>query len=631
MKDYKTINKRPEIDKYPIKDMNLPILGKILYVTSSENNNMFILTDQDNFYVIEKGKFDNIKEYKLKSDLLEANKKKKKEENKDNSKSNDLDSQIWCDKLGTHVIIKYIRTPFYYNPFMAKKIGELNLIMLGYIYVEPYAVAFNDDFYETDNTGKILFSDSDSIIYELQLEILKYETEEIIQPVFGKLFDFKKEIVQNYEDDDDIDFDFFNMEENDRILDMKLIISGNNLTGDNHSGTEGKNITILAITKNVLFQFYGKNSFKDVFANYSLENGKILKAYKKFISADKTEENYSRIQLINENRQEIEKKTEILFGFMTQCGYITGQLKDGNNQEPQKKFKVIKYYKPPKDNEEEISQNGPVPKAVCQSINHIFFLYEDYLIIQNKLTDRIIHSKYLSKPFKGMYYNQILNGIILYNEKGISKISLEHEFTYLFEDYIEIGNYKSALTLSKDNKMIRPKLHKIYGDYLFEKKIFMEAAEEYAYSDEIFEHVCIKFLSTNNNLALLKYLSLVYYLRIKKHIEDNKDNDDSYFIEKYLINTFIFELLIGINENKNNRDIISAMRDKRKDRIYFDTNLLYYILHIYGKDKVFLELALIKEDYDEIILHLINQKKINESLDYFKLYLSFGTEKVFKI
>ena len=56
------------------------------------------------------------------------------------------------------------------------------------------------------------------------------------------------------------------------------------------------------------------------------------------------------------------------------------------------------------------------------------------LVIQNKLTDRIIHSKYLSKPFKGMYYNQILNGIILYNEKGISKISLKHEFAYLFED-----------------------------------------------------------------------------------------------------------------------------------------------------------------------------------------------------
>jgi len=79
------------------------------------------------------------------------------------------------------------------------------------------------------------------------------------------------------------------------------------------------------------------------------------------------------------------------------------------------------------------------------------------------------------------------------------------------------------LILSKDNKYVRPKLHKIYADYLFEKKQFWEAAEEYAYSDEIFEHVCMKFLSANNNLSLMKYLCLVYYLRIGKSIEENKE------------------------------------------------------------------------------------------------------------
>ena len=199
------------------------------------------------------------------------------------------------------------------------------------------------------------------------------------------------------------------------------------------------------------------------------------------------------------------------------CGFITGQLNDCKKQKPQKKFKVIKYYKSLEDIEEEEEQqknyigHGPIPKAVCQSINHIFFLYDDYLVIQNKLTDRIIHSQKLLKPFKDMYYNQLLNGIKLYNENGISKISLKHEFEYLFEDYIEIGKYKPALTLSKDNKMIRPKIHKIYGDYLFEQKRFMKAAQEYAYSDEIFEHVCLKFLSTNNNLALLKNLLIGIY------------------------------------------------------------------------------------------------------------------------
>lgn len=55
-------------------------------------------------------------------------------------------------------------------------------------------------------------------------------------------------------------------------------------------------------------------------------------------------------------------------------------------------------------------------------------------------------------PYLDMYYHHISNGIIIYNENGIYKIPLENEFKYLFEDYIEIGNYESALELTKDEK-----------------------------------------------------------------------------------------------------------------------------------------------------------------------------------
>ena len=42
-----------------------------------------------------------------------------------------------------------------------------------------------------------------------------------------------------------------------------------------------------------------------------------------------------------------------------------------------------------------------------------------------------------------------------------------------------------------------------------------------------------------------------------------------------------------------------------------------------GKKK-FLELATLKEDYEDIILHLINQKRVKESIGYFNLYLPFA-------
>ena len=128
---------------------------------------------------------------------------------------------------------------------MALKIEELNIMYLGTIYLEPCAVAFNDDFYDPEDTGVIIFSDNNSIIYELQLKLT--EKKEMYQYSFGKIFDFKKEIVKR--NDNEIEFDFYNMEKNDRILVMKIIVSGDNLTGKRDSGTEGKNIAILAIIK----------------------------------------------------------------------------------------------------------------------------------------------------------------------------------------------------------------------------------------------------------------------------------------------------------------------------------------------------------------------------------------------
>ena len=608
MAECKTINKVEEAKKYQILSMNIALKGKIMYVTSSEKNNMFILTDSDeyNFYVIKKGKNKEnvIESYFLKSEIPDGAV----------FQTNNQESQIWCNKLGTHVIIKYKNAVFYYNPYMKKKTAEMMLFTLNK-YLQPYSVAFNDDVYEPEKTGKILFSDYNSSIYELEIEL--NEQKEMIH-FFGEIFKFKAEIVKKYDEtDEDPTFDFFEMEKDDRILDMKLILSKDTTTmGDASIGNEGKNIFILAITKNILFQFYGKDSYKKVFENYKLENGNILKAYKRFISKTKNEFKYSRIQLINETSSE---KSEIIFGFMSKCGYMMGKL-NTINPVPQKSFKVIEFYKPNREQKEELIRAPP--KMVCQSINHIFFLHHDYLVIQNKLTNRIIHDEYLPYPYLDMYYHHISNGIIIYNENGIYKIPLENEFKYLFEDYIEIGNYESALELTKDEKKIRPKLHKLYAEQLFEQKQYLKAADEYAFSDEIFEHVCMKFLGINNCQALLEYLALVLKFRCQNKLNAVKDKtesekDNSFFIDKYLITTWIFELIVGKNENDKAQKLIQYLRTYCRDnkyKNYINIFLIYYILNIYGKNKEYLEFANLRGDYKSSILSLIDHRKIKECL-----------------
>ena len=164
MKENNTLNKIPEINTYPLEKMRYQISGKILYITSCVKNITFILTDEDSFYVIDNSKEKNIKKYLLRSTLEQKNKIK--------FQTKEIESQIWCHKLGSHAIIKYKNEIFYYNPNLLKeKVQELNFFYEDK-YLQPYAIAFDDDYFEPNDTGEILFSDYNSDIYKLQITII---------------------------------------------------------------------------------------------------------------------------------------------------------------------------------------------------------------------------------------------------------------------------------------------------------------------------------------------------------------------------------------------------------------------------------------------------------------------------
>ena len=621
MKDYNTLNKRPEINEYPIEKIRYPITGKILYMTSCVKNLTFILTDEDSFYVIDNSKEKSLTKYILHSTLEPKNKSK--------FQSKEISSQIWCHKLGFHAIIKYNNEIFYYNPHLTKeKVQELNFFYEDK-YLQPYAVAFDDDNFDTNDTGEILFSDYNSDIYKLQITIAGQN----VVRVFGRIFSLRQDIKNKNEEND---INFFNMNDNDRILDMKLMYSSKYNILSANKGTEGKDIIIIAITNNILFQFHGKDSLDKVFESYSIANGSILKGFKLFLSNDKIDNfKTSKIQFINQylvsSKEEIKTETKgILFGFMTKSGYCLGRLNNLLEFTPQNKFTIFSYIGNNTEIKKEKKNGIPNIIKVCQSVNHIFFLYKERLVILNKLTSRIIHIKYLTEQFLDMFYDEILNGIFIYNNNHVYKISLEHEFKYLWIDYVEIGNFELALkTVTNEDKNMKTKLHKLYAEFLYKEKKYIESAKEYAFSEEIFEDVCLKFLKINNNKALITYLCLVNYFRIINNTNNTKDKK---FLSKYLLNTWLLELIIGQKENIKKGDLIpdlrAFIRNPKHGNDYVNKIFLYFILRIHGRFEEYIELATIRQDFNEAIISLINYKNMKESLDYIKMNVSFGVEDV---
>jgi len=231
MKEYKTINKKPDINKFPLQRLNINIQGKILYVTStpSPNKKTFILTDKSSFYVIENNNFKKPKEYALKSEILarktlNSKSLKFQTDPKETTDPKDLknhknlpESQIWSDKKGNHVIIKYKNVTFYYNPYMMKKVEELQLIPPGNTLIQPYAVVFNEDEVEKENTGIVLLSDYNSSIYELQLFLS--DKKEMMRLRFGEILKLKP-TVRKRRTTTEFEMNFFDMDKDDRITEL---------------------------------------------------------------------------------------------------------------------------------------------------------------------------------------------------------------------------------------------------------------------------------------------------------------------------------------------------------------------------------------------------------------------------
>ena len=203
-------------------------------------------------------------------------------------------------------------------------------------------------------------------------------------------------------------------------------------------------------------------------------------------------------------------------------------------------------------------------------------------------------------------------------------LNLDNEDKYIWENYVEIGKYDLAIkSLSKEEQYLKPKLHRLNAEKLFKEGNYDKAAIEYNSSDEIFESVCVKFIMANQFNALLKYLNLVKNTKLSNY---NKKDDTKNYLSKYLIYTWIAELLVEQENNNNNKDLnlkefIEETKHNHTDK-YIDKMTYYFLLLNYGKKKEFLDYAMLKGDYELILQNLINHLNYDEVLNNLEKFMS---------
>ena len=600
----------------------------IIYCSASENN-LYILTDKNKFLIYSNN---STKDIYIQLDIVQTITK-----NVSKFQTNEKSNKIWNNTNGNHVLIKTDKSLFYYNPYFKNdnNLIEINLEFKDKYYVEPYSIAFNEKI-KSKEEFEILVTDYFSQIYDIKIKILK--NNEIQIESFEKIFAFKTKSelkkeklleknneIKNEDDDIDYDLDFdimdlLKFENDERIIDIKIF--------DNEKNDEK---IIIASTKNKIFKFIGKeNSFKELFLKYLTNNQLMLQSYRnlpnKFsnISYNHT----THIQIIDSYTKNEIKET--IFGCKGTYGYCLGNINSKNNNDMLvincRKPKYVGDKKIPlfiMDEDEFNKEKGLI--SACQTKLHIFLLYDNCLLMLNKLSLRYVNVYLLYSKFNDVFYLESNNNVYLYNEKEILKISCQNEDKFVYSNYIEIKKFDLALkTIPKENKELRAKIHRLNADIFFEEKKYELAGKEYSLSDEKFEHVCYKFLKEGNTQGLITYL---------KMLKDNQLNDRNnniikkdLFINKYLIYTWLSTLLINEEKNNDNNNVKSFWEEFdtfQKDK-YLNKQSIYRYLKINSKDKELNDYAKLKNDHKIIIQNLIFKGQYEQAFNYIENTLGNG-------
>lgn len=102
-----------------------------------------------------------------------------------------------------------------------------------------------------------------------------------------------------------------------------------------------------------------------------------------------------------------------------------------------------------------------------------------------------------------MYYDRSKNCLWMHSNTNIYQMTITNEDSEIWKAHLEREDYDLALDhCEKRNKEFVKKVAKLYGNSLFEKKNYHEAAFLYVKSDEFLEEVALKFLTANQEEAL---------------------------------------------------------------------------------------------------------------------------------
>ena len=524
--------------------------------------------------------------------------------------------KIWVDKYGNYAIIKFNEKYFFFKD----KIYLLNHLNQKFIENNENKDKENETLncveFCFDRRNKNLNSTQEILVADINFNLYSYKIDITNQGIKESLI-FLMKLPNGIDKSDKIfGLQFF---ANDKLEKNTII-----------------NYYIMIVTKNKIYQFLGVHSLIEVFKEYNHSQQKLKESV---IILPTTGKNFtfSKLQFTyNENNFYPQS-----FGWLTESGFCYGNFNGNEVPDKLNNFIVLPYVKIKKDGNRDVDS---IPKNFSHSKNHIFILYSDCISIISKITNNIIDSQYvIYDDFSNSVYDEKNFVWVINSTSNIYQIFVNAGNKYLWQDYLEIGDFLNAIDICKKEKPeLVSKIEKLYAEENFNKNNYTIAATYYPISDEKFEDVCLKFLQKNELEGLSNYLNSILDFRLKERnnneeeVKLEKDNDEldkiknKENIQKCLICTWLIEIYLNQVKNNPNNQINNFRQLIRGREQYLDKETIYQLLQNYGRTEEFIEFAELKEDYETVILHYINEKDIKKALEKIKNYCLYSDDDITK-
>lgn len=266
------------------------------------------------------------------------------------------------------------------------------------------------------------------------------------------------------------------------------------------------------------------------------------------------------------------------------------------------------------------------PSSFAVSEFHFLLLIANKVKVVNRISEQIIEelqfdqtSESLSRGIIGLCSDATAGLFYAYDQNSIFQVSVNDEGRDMWKVYLDIKDYAAALVNCRD-QLQRDQVYLVQAEAAFASREFLRAASFFAKINYVlsFEEITLKFIGVGEQDALRTFL-------LRKL--DNLTKDDkcpitmisTWTTELYLdkINRLLLEDDMAL-ENRNSEcyTIIKEFRAFLSDcKDVLDEATTMKLLESYGRVEELVYFASLKEQYEIVVHHYIQQGEAKKALE----------------